>query len=97
MGRPNATGTKIRDQDLVATKDVQRKKAVTVVETIEVASILIAVGGIIGGIVVQNDLAWWLVKALQECVVLLMGIVLSVLFESIRFSNRECVEGLASG
>ena len=66
MSGSHAAGTKIRNQQLVTAKNIQRQKTIAVVEAVEVALLLVAVSRIVGGVVVQNDLIGWHVIAVQK-------------------------------
>ena len=66
MSGSDAAGTKVRNQQLVAAKNRQRQKTIAIIKAIEATSLLVAVSGIVSGVVVQNDFFRSFVVAVQK-------------------------------
>ena len=66
MSSTDAAGTEVRNENLVPAKDVQRKKTVAVIETMEVTLGLVTVNLVIGRIEIQDHFFGRLVEAIEK-------------------------------
>lgn len=68
MGSTDTTGAKVGSEQLIHTEHVQRQNAVSVIESIAIVFVLVAMIWPIGGIVVQSDLLGRLVIAVEAII-----------------------------